>query len=290
MLLLAYSLFAIIFFGKIENVWAVLLLNFTSIFFVLATPKINFRYNTSFTKVLHSFYFVPLFYLGYSQIHIYIPLLNHSNYDSTLAKLDFMLFGVNPTQWIYQFENKYLTEYLQIFYSAFQLILLYVAVNFYIKKDYKNFHLYTMALMFGFYLSYFSYIFFPAIGPRFEVHNFLNTDKELPGILVTQYLRDVINSANGVTAGTTDYFQTVKKDCMPSGHTMMSLVATYMCFKLNSRLKWFLVLSTASIMFSTIYLRYHYVVDMIAGIILSILVFFLLPTLEKLFRKLGIPI
>lgn len=77
---------------------------------------------------------------------------------------------------------------------------------------------------------------------------------------------------------------------MASGHTMMSLLAVMLSFKLNSKLKWFMLISALSIIISTIYLRYHYTVDIIAGTILAVFVFIMIPLLNKFWIKKGIKI
>lgn len=58
---------------------------------------------------------------------------------------------------------------------------------------------------------------------------------------------------------------------MPSGHTMMTLMNMILAFRFRSKLRWVFLIMGCSLIFSTVYLRYHYVVDVIAGIILAFL-------------------
>ena len=57
---------------------------------------------------------------------------------------------------------------------------------------------------------------------------------------------------------------------MPSGHTMMTLMNMILAFRFRSKLRWVFLIMGCSLIFSTIYLRYHYVVDVIAGIVLAL--------------------
>ena len=251
-----YTILDLIFFKQINNSLIVLILNLLILISIILIAIKHNELNSKLTYFLHSFYIVPVFYLGYEQIHLYIPQVNYNCYDPALAQIDKYIFGVNPTQWIYQFSNSILTEYLQWMYCLFQIIVLSIAVDFYLRR----------------------------------VHNFWDINKELPGVWATPFLRNFVDKANGVKVGMTDFFKYVNKDCMASGHTMMSLLAVMLSFKLNSKLKWFMLISALSIIISTIYLRYHYTVDIIAGTILAVFVFIIIPLLNKFWIKKGIKI
>jgi membrane-associated phospholipid phosphatase len=59
------------------------------------------------------------------------------------------------------------------------------------------------------------------------------------------------------------------RNCMPSGHTMMTLMNMILAFRYRSKLRWVFLVMGLSLIFATVYLRYHYVVDVLAGIILA---------------------
>jgi membrane-associated phospholipid phosphatase len=197
---------------------------------------------------------------------------------------------VNPTVWIGQFAHPALTEYLQIWYNLFQLLLCVPAVAFYRRRRMKEFRIYAMTILFGFYLSYIAYFFMPAIGPRFEVHDFNSIDKELPGLVLTTPFRDLINAGNNIQAEMDDPYDFVNRDCMPSGHTMMSLLGILMAWSLRSRWRWLVTIGGTSIIVSTVYLRYHYVVDLIAGAILALVIFALHERIARWWTERGVPI
>jgi membrane-associated phospholipid phosphatase len=45
----------------------------------------------------------------------------------------------------------------------------------------------------------------------------------------------------------------------------MTLLAIYLTFKFNQKIKWILLVVGGSLIIATVYLRYHYVIDVIAG-------------------------
>jgi hypothetical protein len=51
-------------------------------------------------------------------------------YDSVLAQWDKTIFSVNPTEWIYQFSNPILTEWLQFSYMTYYVMPLILGLEF----------------------------------------------------------------------------------------------------------------------------------------------------------------
>ena len=127
----------------------------------------------------------------------------------------------------------------------------------------------------------------PAIGPRFTLHEFGTLNSELPGLWLTDFFRELVNLGGGVSSDTPNPAEIVNRDCMPSGHTMMTLISIICAFKLKSCYKWLILVIGISLIFSTVYLRYHYVVDVIAGIGFAIITMWIEPKIEKYLRNKG---
>jgi membrane-associated phospholipid phosphatase len=68
-----------------------------------------------------------------------------------------------------------------------------------------------------------------------------------------------------------DALEGVQRDAFPSGHTAIAIVVLAMAARYQRRLFYPLLVITVSLMISTIYLRYHYVIDVIAGVLLAVL-------------------
>jgi membrane-associated phospholipid phosphatase len=284
-LLIIYTLLDIIFIKQVKSSFAILQINIYTMLGILAVAMWYDQTGNRIAHIFRSFYILPVGYMMYAQVHNYIPLVNPNNYDVTLAAWDHAIFGVNPTQWIGRFAHPALTEYFQIWYNFFQLMLVVPAIGFYMKGKMREFRIYSMMLLLGFYISYLLYFIMPAIGPRFQVHDFYAIDRELPGLILTQPFRDFINAGNNITPDMKNPYDVVNRDCMPSGHTMLSMLGILMAWRFRSRWRWFITIGGVSVIISTIYLRYHYVVDVIAGTTLALIVFFLQPLIVKMWRK-----
>jgi membrane-associated phospholipid phosphatase len=237
--------------------------------------------NSNVLDGIHHWAAYPLVVFTYKQIYYLIPPIHQGkDYDSLLIAMDQALFRVHPTQWMAGFSNPYLTELFQIFYSLFFVFFLVVGIEMYRKHGFANFR---FAVVYGFLVSYIGYLFLPAIGPRFTLHDFSRMDTDLPGLFVTPTLRSFINFFESIPAGAANNVAMVyaQRDVMPSGHTMMMVIM--MVFVCREKLKCcnFILVSGVLLIIATVYLRYHYVVDLMAGILLAIFCIYTADGLRK---------
>lgn len=187
-------------------------------------------------------------------------------YDPELVKIDQWLFGLNPTEYLYRFNNPYLVELLQIVYGLFYLMPVIYAMELYLWHRYEELKYAIFVIFFGFYLSFLGYIFVPAIGPRFTLHEFANMNSEMPGIYFAEIIRGLINFGESIPKNVTDPELYAQRDAFPSGHTIIIILITYLSHKIRSNSFYFYLPFSILMIFSTVYLRYHYVIDLIAGI------------------------
>ena len=68
---------------------------------------------------------------------------------------------------------------------------------------------------------------------------------------------------------TLDRLESVHYDCFPSGHGELTIIAWSSSRQTSKRLSWVYFAYTLCIVFATVYLRYHYTVDLMAGALLA---------------------
>jgi membrane-associated phospholipid phosphatase len=195
------------------------------------------------------------------------------------------LFTVNPTEWMYRFSHPILTELLQTCYILFFLIPLCLGIEFHRTKSDAVFRKYAAFLMIALYGSYLLYAWMPAIGPCFTLHDFSRLNADLPGVFLTETFRTIVNNGSG--AGTATPALTAHRNCMPSGHTIATLVNIICAFRWHSRFRWLIASIGAGIIISTVYLRYHYAVDILAGCAFALVFMLLAHSLQRLLRARG---
>ncbi len=222
-------------------------------------------------RVLRGWYGVGFIPATFKELEYLIPRLHSRDFDWQLAAIDYQIFGVHPTVWLERWLFPAVTEVLQILYATYYFYPVILGVMLWRKGWDERFHFWVFILMYGFYLSYLGYIAVPAIGPRFILAD--HQTVPLSGILFFETIRSTLDQMEGIT-----------RDCFPSGHTEITLLVLYYAYHFHRpTFKWFVVPCSA-IIISTVYLRYHYVVDIAAGMLVAV---FVVITAKPLYRFLG---
>ncbi len=261
------TLLNIIFHNKVLYWHIFVIANMLVILLVLSLAFLECKFKNKAIRIIHYWYIAPLILATFKELYFMIKPIRVQDYDHLFIEIDRWIFGTDPTIFLSHYANPYLTELLQFIYGIFYFlpIILGVALlrkNRFVEADYSVF-----LVIYGFYLSYLGYFALPGIGPRFTLHNFSTMDQTLPGVLLTNFMRELVNAAESVPPETANPSLFVQRDVFPSGHTMITLIVMYLSVKFNSRTKYFLLPVGVLLIFSTVYLWYHYVVDLIGGLI-----------------------
>lgn len=234
--------------------------------------------------LLRRFYIIPVIYLMYDQVHAFVRVLNPHDYDYLLIATDRAIFQTDPTVWLDSFSFPLLTEYFQICYFLFYLMPILHAIELWRTGQIIKLDAFIRAMTFCYLISYLLYFVMPAIGPRFTLHSYGSINNELPGVFFTDALRAIIDVGGGIWKGASAPQNLVNRDCMPSGHTMMTLVNMLMAFRFTSKLRWVFFVIGTSLIISTVYLRYHYVIDVVVGAVLAISILPMEPAVNRFLR------
>ena len=180
----------------------------------------------------------------------------HPDIDPSLIRIDFLLFGVHPTVWMERWIVPWLTGVLSVAYLSYFFLPIRLVHTLYLKDSRRDFDLAAFVLLLGWYLSFFGYILFPAIGPRYTLAHLQSVP--LNGSFIADFVSQFI-----------DLVENNKRDCMPSGHVAIALLFLFLSYR-YARLLFYLFCPIAgALILSTVYLRYHYVIDLFAGAALA---------------------
>ncbi len=226
----------------------------------------------SIIRFTHDFIPIVLVLMIFNSLGDLIPGVRSRYYDDILIRMDFAMFGVHPTVWLERFNNPLLTGVLQAAYISYYLMPIALASVLFLKKRQREFETAVFALLLCFYLSYIGYLLVPAVGPRFTL-NHLQTAGLKAGPL-TAWVQQTL-----------DGFEHNKTDAFPSGHTAVALVSLFYAGKYREKvLVGILVPCVTALIISTVYLRYHYVIDVIAGILLAVATILIAPGMQRIFE------
>lgn len=191
-----------------------------------------------------------------------VHYVNPEDIDPILIRLDYQIFNGHPTIMLERIMSPLLTDLLQLAYTTYYFLPIILGIALLKDHQRKEFNKSLFLVLFCFYLSYLGYILMPALGPRFTI-NHLQT-VELEGLLVAEPIQELLNRLEGI-----------KRDAFPSGHTAIPLMILYLAYRYKRKLFWIFLPMVSALIFSTVYCRYHYVVDVIAGFGLTIITIFL---------------
>ena len=203
--------------------------------------------------------------LFYTETVFYNKLF-FNNLDNYLIDLEMYLFGFQPSiQFSEYFSNLLFSELMYIgYFSLYILIIGFVFITFFkLKKDTEELFFKLAASMLIFYLFF---CFFPSAGPQFY---FPTPEKNLPTAYIFDSIMHFIQKAEQPTGA------------FPSSHVGISLIVLIlmrkkvpMFFKIGIP---FVIL----LIFSTVYIKAHYAVDAIAGILFVPIILYLSTILYK---------
>lgn len=188
--------------------------------------------------------------------------INPRDIDPLLIRLDYLIFKDYPTVMLESFQNPLVTDMLQIAYSSYYFLPISLGVILKFQKRDEEFDRTVFLILLCFYLSYVGYMLFPALGPRYTMNHLQSTD--LQGLFLAEPMQEFLSRLEGV-----------KRDAFPSGHTGVALVVLGLAYRFHKAFFSIALPVVAMLIFSTVYCRYHYVVDVIGGMILAAITFFI---------------
>jgi len=251
--LAAATLLELICWSRLPDPWFLLMVHLAG---AAALALLALYPANSLARIFHYWYPLPYVFYSYKEMSILIPALRATDADAALARLDFAVWGANPTVWLERLRSPLLAELLQIVYSGFLPVVLMMALILWKQKRYLEFRYYAFLIALGFLASYAGYVLVPARGPRFLLDH-LQT-YELRGLFLFDWLRNTL-----------DRIEAAHYDCFPSGHTEMTALAWWGSRAISPKLFRGMFVYTWGVIFATVYLRYHYTVDVLAGALLA---------------------
>jgi membrane-associated phospholipid phosphatase len=224
-----------------------------------------------FRRIVHDYYPAFLLPVLFNTLGPIIDSASSTTWDLTFAQLDARLFGELAGNWRGALGRPdWFTDVVYVAYIAYYFAPLIPAIYLY-RRDGAGFRATVFAIVLTFYLSYVGYFLFPTLGPRVPHEAEALT---LGGGSISDGIRVFLHFAERTQA-----------DAFPSGHTAVGLVSLWFAWYASPAVFAVLVPMVAGIIFSTVYLHFHYVVDVGAGAAVAMLSLWMAPRLELTFER-----
>ena len=196
--------------------------------------------------------FLPLLF---NTLEPLIQALRGGARDEWLIAADRYLFGVDVTIWAERLVRPWLSDVFYGFYATYYFISLTLCLTLW-RRSRPTARRFIFTLMVVYYVSWTGYFIIPALGPRFAQASLYTVS--LTTTPVARIINDTINS-----------LEKTKFDVFPSGHTMISVAVLIVAWRRARDVFWVLLPIATGLILSTVYCRYHYVIDVIAGTALA---------------------
>ena len=207
----------------------------------------------SIIRVLCDFSPILFIFVIYEMLGWITPYVR-PDIDNMLNKIDLAIFGVYPTVWLEKYFYTWTADILSLAYLSYYFIPLILIIVLYLRGKEEEFFLTMTTLLLGYYLCFIAYIFLPALGPRFTLASLQRVPLQ-GGIIMSS----IVNTLNALEGN--------QRDVFPSGHTQTVLISLWFAFKYRRPLFWVYLPITMALILSTVYLRFHYAIDVIAGVV-----------------------
>lgn len=203
-------------------------------------------------KFIRDFYPLLLFSFFYTETDALNNIL-FQNLDPVVAHWDELLFGGQPSlSFSAHFPQVLLAELMHFSYFSFYLMIFGYCLYVWVKNP-DEFRKSLFLISFSFYLYYLIFIVFPVAGPQYY---FPSPENAVPkGWLFGSLMHLVHHLGERPTAA------------FPSSHVGIAALVGYLSFKYASPLLKYLLPLFVLLCLSTVYLKAHYLIDVIGGLI-----------------------
>lgn len=183
-----------------------------------------------------------------------VPAIQHARLDDVLFSIDARFLGGNWSQRLEPAVSPALTEAMSLCYLLFIPLLVVHLLRFFIWQRERRAPFFAgLFTVYG--IGFLGYLLVPAVGPYAAFPNLFTTPLE-GGPLRRLNEAMVAAGSNGV-------------DVFPSLHCAIPVFILAFAYRHARREFWALLVPVAGICASTIYLRYHYLIDVLCGLVLA---------------------
>jgi membrane-associated phospholipid phosphatase len=172
--------------------------------------------------------------------------------DAKLIAADYWLTGVHPSIWLEQFATPGRNDFMQFAYLTYFTYLLVVGGILYYRRDWRGYWSVMTYSAVAYGIGYVIAISFPIESPWFSMAGMWHAD--LRGGPFTAAINLI------------EHFGRVRGAAFPSEHVAGSLAALWGAWRHRRWLFWVMAPLVICMCMSTVWGRYHYVVDIFGGI------------------------
>ncbi len=259
-----------IFFTKIDTALQLLINRVLIMALVIAIALWHRHRPSLYSDLIRHLYGIALLSYWYGETYSLNGVL-FTPFDDIFYNIDQQLFGYQPSiEFSKTFPYRWFSDLLNFgYFSYFFLNLATFAVVFFKKREdaIKS----VFIVLTSFYIYYWIFILFPVVGPQFW----------LPESLQSVQVGYIFQK--GVTL--VQQFGEKPTGAFPSSHVGMTIIFLILTRKYSKKAFLIMIPIAVLLIFSTVYIKAHYVIDVVAGLISCIPIYWISKVSFAFFDK-----
>jgi membrane-associated phospholipid phosphatase len=203
-------------------------------------------------QFVRHWYPLPLYIYFFEELRGLVHLIFPDWCDAHLIRFDYSIGHVTPSVWLTRFANPALNDLMQFSYMTYFLYLVALPALLYVRREIRDFWTVMTSTAIANYSIYVISIFFPIESPHFAL---AAVQPHLAGGVSTALINLI------------EKFGRVHGAAFPSAHVAGSMVAILASWRYRRWLFWLCLPFFVCMMIATVYGGYHYVADVLAGML-----------------------
>jgi membrane-associated phospholipid phosphatase len=257
--------------SQLQNVTFHLLFRFLiiTIFAGIAISGYKFGNQKLFHAGRQLFPFLLLGFL-YKETDYLNNLVFRTDLDHLFAQIDEVIFGFQPSLVFAQIIiSGFFAELMYFGYFSYYLMVIIIPGYLYFRMSRQIGERTVFIIICSFIIYYLIFIIAPVAGPQFY---FVDNPGKLPeGFVFGYVLRIIHHFGEGRTAA------------FPSSHVSICLMIVWVCIKQVRSLLWVILPIAFLLILSTIYIRAHYVIDILGAFIFTPVIYLISSQIYRMF-------
>jgi PAP2 superfamily len=219
------------------------------------------RWSSAANSLLYRTAVIGTLLSTFFQLRLILPAVAPWAFDAQIYSFDLSVFGFEPSVWLDRFVSAATTEWFAFFYFLYFLILcVHILPMMYLSRDAHLLNRFATGALLMYLSSHIMYMLVPGYGPYWYLKG--TFAHELTGGTFWPLVRETVEVGGA------------QKDIFPSLHTGSPLFFTIFCFRHRAlrpfKYSWPITgFLTTQIVIATMFLRWHYLIDIVAGIALA---------------------
>jgi membrane-associated phospholipid phosphatase len=211
------------------------------------------RFSTKFWRFWRHWYPHLFFLFCFEEMAKFVHLVNPGWHDAKLIAFDHWLTGVHPSLWLEQFSTPVRNDFFQFTYITYFIYLPIVGGVLYYRREWKAYWATMTYSAAGYVIGYCVAMLFPIESPWFS--------------MAGMWHGNLVGGPFTATINFIEHFGRVRGAAFPSQHVAGSVAALWSAWRHRRWLFWTLLPLALCMCVSTVWGRYHYVADVLGGII-----------------------